>query len=53
MITATSAQADTYWYCKDGECVGVSKGLKAGADIEEPMLGTEALGTYEHPLQIN
>lgn len=39
MIVATTAQADTYWYCKGDECVGRSVGP------------TNPLGTYNNPIE--
>ena len=39
IITATSAHADTYWYCKGDECVGRSVGP------------AKPLGTYNNPIQ--
>src|ERR1700726_2437440 len=39
IIAATSAHADTYWYCKGDECVGRSVGP------------TNPLGTYINPIQ--
>jgi hypothetical protein len=39
IIAATSAHADTYWYCKGDECVGRSVGP------------TNPLGTYINPIR--
>jgi hypothetical protein len=39
IIAATSAHADTYWYCKGDECVGRSVGP------------SNPLGTYNNPIQ--
>ena len=39
IIAATSAHADTYWYCKGDECVGRS------------VRPSNPLGTYDNPIQ--
>jgi hypothetical protein len=39
IIAATSAYADSYWYCKGDECVGRSVGP------------SNPLGTYNNPIQ--
>ena len=39
VIVATSAYADTYWYCKGDECVGKS--------VEK----SSSLGSYNNPIE--
>ena len=39
IVLSTAAQADTFWYCKGGECVGRSIGPNA------------PLGSFANPIQ--
>ncbi len=43
MVASASAHADTYWYCKGGECVGRTEGNSGASG--------PALGTYNNPVQ--